>query len=51
MNYTYVLDPFNFQRASKLFQNHTSQLKVKIANEVIKKTSADMEEPSNWSRL
>ena len=35
-NYTYVLHLFNLKRVNKLFQNHTSQLKVKIARDVIK---------------
>ena len=34
---TYMLHPSNLQRANKLFQNDTSQLKVKIAQEVIKR--------------
>ena len=36
-SYTYVLHPFTLQRANKLVQNHTSQLKVKIAQKVIKR--------------
>ena len=36
-NYTYVLHPFNLHRVNKIFQNHTSQLKAKIAQDVIER--------------
>ena len=36
-NYTYVLRPFNLQRAKNFYQNQTSQLKIKIAQDVVKR--------------
>ena len=48
LNYTYVLHSFNLQRANELFQNHTSQLKVKIVQDVIERDICWNEKLSNY---